>query len=420
MKSSSEQRTLNRRGFLCQSAAASATMVTAGLAAEPAAKDAASAPKPSFQRKIKLGVVGCGGRGGWIAKLFQKHGGYEMFALADYFQEAVDKSGDALGVDKSRRFTGLSGYKKMLDSGIEAIAIEDIPYFYPEQATVAVNAGRHVYMAKPVAVDVPGCLAIEAAGKLATQKGLCFHIDYQMPTDPINLEVAKRIHDGGLGKVLAMTTWGAAGGSSGLGKDVPREKTIENRMQGLRWLADVALGCDLIGNFDIHALDVGLWISGERPAAAVGTVKRCRSGSGGDCHDLYFITYLCPSGLAWSHQSFHIPGHAKSLVCDVSGEQGSAEITYWGKSYLRGGPMHYGGGQVVSLYEQGACRNIAEFYTRVVEGRADNPTVRRSVDGVLVSILGRELAARGAGPLSMETILKENKKLEVDLSGLKV
>ena len=82
-------------------------------------------------------------------------------------------------------------------------------------------------------------------------------------------------------------------------------------------------------------------------------------------------------------------------------------------------PKHYGGGDVVSLYDQGAIRNIAEFYRVIVESRFDNPTVQRAVDGTLTAILGREAAARGAR-LTMEELIKENKRLEVDLSGLKV
>ena len=91
--------------------------------------------------------------------------------MADYFPRRRRPRGEALGVDKSRRFSGLSGYKKVIDSGVEAAVLEVPPDFLPEHATAAAaEAGLHVYMAKPVAVDVPGCLPIEAAGKLATRK----------------------------------------------------------------------------------------------------------------------------------------------------------------------------------------------------------------------------------------------------------
>ena len=104
----------------------------------------------------------------------------------------ADKCGDALGVDKSRRFSGLSGYKKVIESGVEAIAVETPPYFIPEIAAAGVEAGLHVYMAKPVAVDVPGCLRIGAAGKQATEKQRVFLVDYQIPTDPNNIAGCRR------------------------------------------------------------------------------------------------------------------------------------------------------------------------------------------------------------------------------------
>ncbi len=141
---------LTRRGFLGRTAAAAALASSCEVAraAQPAAQ-------PN-RRRIKLGVVGLGGRGSWIAGLFQQHGGYEIHALADYFPNAAERAGDALKVDRARRFSGLSGYKRVIDSGVEAIALENIPHSFPEQAIAAVEAGCHVYMAKRIAVDVSG------------------------------------------------------------------------------------------------------------------------------------------------------------------------------------------------------------------------------------------------------------------------
>ena len=111
-------KTLTRRTFV-----AGTTALTAGciLGAEK---------KEKAKRKIKLGVVGCGGRGAWITNLFNKDGGYEIFAVADYFQKVADRCGDKFKVDKSRRFSGLSGYKKLLASGVEAAAFIVPPYFF--------------------------------------------------------------------------------------------------------------------------------------------------------------------------------------------------------------------------------------------------------------------------------------------------
>jgi len=398
---------LSRRAFVA--AAASAPL----LAALPAL--AAESPSPEIKRKIKLGQIGFGGRGSWIAKLFAKHGGYEMWALADYFPDVAEKGGEALGVDKARRFSGLSGYQKLIASGVEAVAIEVPPYFISIHAKAAAEAGLHVYMAKPVAADVPGALAIEAAGKLATTKQRCFYVDYQMPTDPINIEVAKRIREGGLGPIAQITTVGICGGFA----DPPKTANIESRLRGLVWVNDVALGCDYIGNYDIHAIDAALWVLGKRPVAAMGASRICRADPHGDGRDVCSVVYDYADGLVHNHFGQALKNNTDGeLSCRVFGQTANALVNYWGKAYVRGGAKHYPGGPVENLYAAGAARNIAAFHQNVCEGRFENETARRAVDGVLTCILGREAAARRTR-LTMDELLKENKRLEVDLTGLK-
>lgn len=101
-----------------------------------------------------------------------------------YFQEVADACGDGLGVDTSRRFSGLEGYRRLIESGVEAIALETPPYFFPEHARAAVDAGLHVYMAKPVAVDVWGCLEIEAAARKAAARQRCSWSITRSPRPP--------------------------------------------------------------------------------------------------------------------------------------------------------------------------------------------------------------------------------------------
>ena len=98
-------------------------------------------PSPSSSRtwsegarrtqKITLGLIGCGGRGTWIADLFQKHGGYNIVALADYFPDRVEAAGNKLGVPAAQRFTGLSAYRRLLEQKLDAVAIESPPFFHP-------------------------------------------------------------------------------------------------------------------------------------------------------------------------------------------------------------------------------------------------------------------------------------------------
>ncbi len=277
----------------------------------------------------------------------------------------------------------------------------------PEQATAAVKAGCHVYMAKPVAADVPGCLEVLAAGTLATQKNHCFLVDYQMPTDPVNQEIVKRIQDGGLGKIAQLATTGLNHGFS----DPPLTKTLESRMQNLIWVNDAALGCDYIGNYDIHAIDAALWaMGGQRPMAATGASQLARPGAHGDARGVISVVYTYADGTIHNHFGAALPDTTDdTLNCRVYGMSANAVITYWGKSFLRGGPKQYGG-NVVNLYNDGIVRNIATFYENITNGQFANNTLQRAVDSALTCILGREAAIRGVR-LTMDELLKENKKL---------
>jgi predicted dehydrogenase len=409
--SSSNPAILSRRELLGSAAAAS--LAAMGGVSAIAAETPAPA-KPS--RKIKIGLVGCGGRGMWLTRLFRQHGGYEFHAVADYFPEVAQKAGEQLGVDKSRRFSGLSGYKKLLASGVEAVMIEDVPYFYPEQARDSVAAGLHVYMAKPIAVDVPGCLAIGEAGKEATRKRQCFLVDYQLPLEPACIEVANRLRDGAIGKLVHIASFGFAWQGW---PDPPLGKTIESRFRDEIWLSDTALSGDTIVSYDIHILDGVVWALGKRPVSACGRARTCRPDPHGDRTDAAAVIYELDDGTPWTHVTQSVSNNfdIATLSASFCGMQATAHLQYKGKNYVRGGPRHYSGTSS-SIYEDGAKRNIANFHKSVTEGRFENATVPRAVDGTLTAILGREAAARHCF-LTMDELIKENKRLPVSLEGLR-
>ena len=411
--------TILRRQFLGDAAATAAAASAIGASLVRAAEP--SPPADAAKRKIKVGIVGCGGRGSWIAGLFNQNGGYQFVAAADYFQERAEAAGKTLGVDRSKCFSGLSAHKRLIESGVEAVILETPPYFFPEHAAAAVEAGLHVYMAKPVAADVPGTLKIGALGQLAARKKQVFMVDYQMPTDPVNIEVRKRIAEGALGKLQMVFSVGKSGG--GGFNDPPLTGSLESRLTGLVWVNDDAMGCGYIGNFDIHAIDAIIWALGRRPVAAYGKGGRCRKDPHGDSFDTNFVTYTFDDGLAWEHQSAGGPTHdwlkQGSLEGSIQGSDACARLAYWGKAYVRGGPKHFGGGPVVDLYAAGAKRNMATFHERVLAGNYGNESAQRSVDCTLTCILGREAARRGT-LLTMDQLIRENKRLEVDLKGLKV
>lgn len=410
-----KQTTWNRRRFIGGAATLAVSVSTidtwSSLAQEPKTQG-----KPAdLTRKIKIGLVGCGGRGSWIAKLFQRHGGYEFHAVTDYFQTAADKCGDALGVDRSRRFSTLSGYKRLMESGVEAVVLETPPYCFPEHVRAAVDAGLHVYMAKPVAVDVPGCLAVEAAAIKNTSAKRCFLVDYQIPTDPHNCEVMRRIQAGEIGRIAVVNSRYHAGTFA----DPAFTENIESRLQRLVWVNDTALGSGYHGNACIHAIDAALWVTGGRPVSATGISRRLRDNPHGDSHDLYSIVFEFADGVIVNHSGKHLSNLTGfDAGCQILGTTGHAQTHYGGKPFLKGRDTVYNGEPDPNIYEAGAVRNIARFYKNVTEGDYSNPTVRRSIDSCLTTILGREACAKRT-KITMRQLLRKNKRLEVNLRGLK-
>ena len=405
----------SRRQFLGGALAAgtSATLLDASFVR--AADTPAGEPNRSqFSRKIQLGLIGCGGRGPWLAELFQRHGGYQIRAVADYFDASAQQTGDRLGVEKGRRFSGLAAHKRLLDSGVEAVVVVNVPRFHAEHARAAIDAGCHVYAAKPVAVDVPRAIAVQATGKLATQKRLCYLVDYQMATDPVNIEVVRRVHEGGIGRLMHIESSGISPPWS-----EPRVASAEDRLRAGCWLTTTALSGDVIVENNIHTINAVLWLVGRRPVNAIGRGRVARKNPRDDFREVYHLTYEFDDGLVWTHVGQSLNNQEDwALGLRAFGELATAVVNYRGKSYLHGGPKHYGARNVESLYDQGAIRNIATFYENVVRGRFDNPTVPGAVDDVLTAVLGREAAAR-RGCVTMEELLKENKETRFDTSGLK-
>jgi len=370
--------------------------------------------------KIRLGMIGCGKRGTWIGKLFQQHGGFEIMAAADYFQDKVDRFGEQFNISPKKRFTGLGGYKRLMEENIDAVAIESPPYFHPEQAAVAVEAGVHVYLAKPVAVDVPGCKLIERSGKEATRKNLCFLIDFQTRANEFYIEAIRRVHKGAIGQF--------AFGEASYHAESPwthfydilkaDPKNPENRLRA--WGLDRAFSGDIITEQNIHALDVMSWIMNQEPVSAWGTGGHKVRQDVGNCWDYFAVLFKYPNnvGITFSSRQFKgydSPGGIKNRMF---GSKGVLEAQYGGQVLIRG-ENFYRGGKTNQIYRQGAVNNIATFYKNITEGHFENLTVAPSVRSNLITILGRTAAYENR-EVSWGEILKSEERLEPNLKGLKI
>jgi predicted dehydrogenase len=396
---------MTRRGFLSGAGAALSFAVVAPSAVRGTAANS----------RIKAGVIGIGSRGGMITGMVQKHGGYELVALADYFEQVVDAAGEQFQVPKSAHFSGLSAYKKLVAAGVEAVFMETPPYCFPEHVEAAVEAGRHVYIAKPLGCDVPGCLRIRDAAKKATAQKQVFLCDFQTRTDPFFIEGVKRVQQGEIGQIGMLSSEY----NDESFRDPPKTDTIESRLRELVWVNDDDLGGSYLANAGIHAIDVALWIAGQMPVSAMGASRIARSEPHGDSHDVFSVTYEFPDGLSLNHRGEHLKNRSEFRSdCFAQGNDGWLETGYTSRVRILGNRTGWRGGDVVELYPRGAERNIDTFHKAVTSGDCSNPTIEPSINSTLAAILGRE-AARRRTKLTLDEVLKENRRLDADLSGLR-
>lgn len=323
-----------------------------------------------------------------------KHGGYQVVAGADYFQDRVDAFGEKFTLPGARRYTGLSCYKKLLDGKVDAVAIESPPYFHPEQAAAGVEAGAHVFLAKPIAVDVPGCQSVEESGEKATAKKQCFLVDFQTRTDPLYQEAVARTQKGDIGRIVS--------GEATYIADIPWVRQIEelkpdpsNPERQLRaWGLFRALSGDVITEQNIHAIDVATWILDGHPVRAYGMGGQ-KARSYGDCWDYFSVIFTFPNDILVSFCSKQYGDGWDDILCRMYGTDGTVDTHYFGDVSIRG-KVPYAGGKVDNLYPNGAIRNVATFHENITKGDFSNPTVAASVRSNLTTIFGRAAAYKRA------------------------
>ncbi|HNY26725.1 MAG TPA: Gfo/Idh/MocA family oxidoreductase [Candidatus Sumerlaeota bacterium] len=362
--------------------------------------------------KIRIGLIGCGGRGKWIAGLFQQNGSYEIAAGADYFEDRVNAFGDQFKVAPDRRFSGLSCYKRMIEKGgLDAVMIISPPIFHPEQAAAGVEAGLHVYLAKPIAVDVPGCMTIEESGKKATAKKLCFLVDFQTRANDFYREAVKRAQFGDIGKLLS----GEAAYQTGRLGAQDKPGTPEARLKN--WVFEKTLSGDIITEQNIHALDVASWILDDAPVKATGTGGRKVRTDVGDCWDHFSVIYTFPKDFILTFSSKQAGAGWDDILCRIYGAKGTID-THYGGSVSIIGETPYKGGNTGDIYQAGAVRNIADFAENIRKGNFENATVAPSVRSNLTTILGRT-AAYTRKEVTWDEMMKANEKIDGKLEGLK-
>jgi len=372
---------------------------------------------------IRYAILGCGGRGQWIAKLFARHGGYRLVACHDYFADRTIDMNNTMAIiqapliDESMRFTGINGYKRLLDKArgaIDAVALINPPCFRAEQAAAVVEAGLHAYLAKPVAVDVPQTLAVGEVGRKASDKKLVCLIDFQLRSDPSTRESVAKVQGGAIGRIVSgecqFTNGIPWGGADALRKN---PKDPEARLRG--WGLDRRLSGDILVEQNVHNVDLCTWVLDAAPIAACGYGGRgCRDV--GDCWDHFNVTFRFPGGVHVSFMCTQFGRGYADLFCRFYGTEGTYYGSYFKSREIDGKEKYRKDG---NLFESGTVANIADFHDRIVKGVFDNPTIEPSVRSHLACILGREAGYAAGREVTWDDMMKTADRWETGLAGLK-
>jgi len=404
-------KSMRRRDFLKTAAAATAGLVIV----RP--ESVRGAPANSA---LRVGLIGCGGRGRFVSRFFPRHTTARIVAIADPFQDRVDrlrkelatnkdgniKKGSAL--DDAHCFVGLDSYKPLIESGVDVVLVESPPYFHPLHAAAAIEAGKHVYTAKPVAVDVPGCQSIAASADKARQKNLSFLVDFQTSATDFYIEAARRVREGAIGAPVSGQVYYIASRLSPQAE--PKDTSDAARLRN--WVFDKVLSGDIIVEQNIHVLDVANWFLQAHPVKALGTGGRKARVDVGDCWDHFVVTFWYPNDVLMDFSSAQYTRGYDDLCCRVYGTKGTVDSHYGGPVKITGDNA-WAGGETKGIYQDGAIANVKAFVEGIEKGKPVN-TGARGAESTLTSILGRTAAYRGA-MVTWDEMMKENAKLETTL-----
>ena len=287
----------SRRDFLKSSAIVAAGAAATHLGAVPNAFAAGS-------DVIKVGLVGCGGRGtGAAEQSINSSSNVKLHAMGDLFKDHLDgcldklkKFGDKVDVADDHKFVGIEAYKKLIDSGVDLVILATPPGFRPGHIKAVIEAGKNLFCEKPVAVDGPGIRTVLAAAEMAKQKKLAVVAGTQRRHQLGYIQSMKQIRDGVLGDlVTAQVYWNQGGLWSR-----PREaKWSDLEYQIRNWLYYTWLSGDHICEQHVHNLDVMNWAMDAHPVRCVGMGGRQVRTSPiyGNIFDHFAVEYEYPDGI---------------------------------------------------------------------------------------------------------------------------
>ena|SRR5690554_1189202 len=348
---------------------------------------------------IKVGLIGCGGRGtGAAAQAMQADPNVVITAMGDVFEDRLEEAYDALvkvngekvKVEKNNKFIGFDAYQKVIDSGVDVVLLTTPPGFRPHHFTAAVNAGKHIFCEKPVAVDALGVRQVLEAAKVAKDKNLSVVSGFCYRYDLPSRATFDRIVKGAVGDINTVTTF-RNGGELWY---FPRsEEWSEMTYQMRNWYYYNWLSGDFNVEQSVHSLDLMSWAMGDiMPVRAVGTGGRqSRTDEKyGNIFDHFAVEFEYENGAKGYHFTRQQSATSNRNSVDVIGNAGLASINVSSKYEINGKEKWKYDGEKNNMYQT----QHDELFAAIRNGKPINDG-ELMANSTMLSILGRMVGYTG-------------------------
>jgi len=366
---------------------------------------------------IRIGLVGCGGRGTGAARdALRASAGVELVALGDLVPDRLAQCRGELAkvaaenadfaakyrVTDDRCFAGFDAYQKVLASDVHLVILATPPGFRPQHLAAAVSAGKHVFAEKPVAVDAAGVRSVLATYELARQKGLGIGVGTQRRHQAEYLATIERIHDGAIGDVLSGQVFWNQGGLWSREHDAG---WTDGEWQIRNWLYFTWLSGDHIVEQHVHNIDVANWVLGAHPvrATAVGGRQWRVEPRYGHIYDHFAVDFEYPGGARVLSMCRQIQGTRNRVGEHFIGASGRSNAA---------GEITGGRAWTFESAERPTPPMVQEHADLVASIRAGRPIneLKQIAESTLSAIMGREAAYTGQ-ELAWEDVLNADQVL---------
>lgn len=367
---------------------------------------------------LKVGLIGCGGRGtGAAHQAMNADPNVVVTAMADVYQDRLDsaykhlkeENPEKLQVAKDHMFLGFDGYKKVLEADVDVVILASPPNFRPGHLEATINAGKHVFFEKPVAVDAPGIRKVIELAQRAKEKNLGFMSGFCWRYDIPKRETYKRLLDGAIGEIS--TVYNTYNTGALWWKDtMPSWGKFKTQLRN--WLYYNWLSGDHISEQAVHSLDLMSWAMGDKlPVRAVGTGGRQSRTEEkyGNVFDHFAIVYEYDNGAKGFHFSRQQKGCARAYHVEMFGDKGRCYVDVSRRHEIMGDTNWEWKGERNNMYQT----EHDELFASIRNGNPINDGVR-SAHSTMLAIWGRMVAYTGQS-LTWEEALQSEEKLAPDI-----